>query len=148
MRRQREDDPRPRLPPRSPDTHPRDRASDRGTWAVVKAHYRDFWLLVISGLCLLATIKASDAVHDVQVGRHDAIVQSCRNDQAQDNVLRALVTAGLEQDREQHPHDAVRLKVATAFAERLLKPLGGLVLTPAESQALCAHRIRVARATG
>lgn len=111
--------------------------------------WRDLWLIFISIMVWIAVSNADDAVNQVQEGRRTAIVDQCRGDQAQDDVLRALINSSLKQRREEFPHrdqsgrtDAQR----TMLAEELMMPLGGLELTTEEAKRACEVRLERAKA--
>lgn len=63
---------------RGPMSHPQERITDKSVvkrtgfwlWTIVRAVYRDIWLICITGLVVLA-------LHSIQVSRHDSIEDGC-----------------------------------------------------------------------
>lgn len=65
---------------RTPDRHPNDRAGDESVWAFVWQHklYRDFWLICITFVLVLALKANSDQTNDIQANRIEATKASCQ----------------------------------------------------------------------
>ena len=65
---------------RTPENHPQDRAGDRRFWAFVWQHklYRDFWLICITGLVVVALASNQTQTDDIQANRIEATETSCK----------------------------------------------------------------------
>lgn len=99
---------------------------------------RDLALIFIAAVVAWAAVETQGLVDDLADTRETSIRDSCRDDQAQDNVLRALLIAALETPDPNSPYTP---QEARKLTEELLAPLGGLAPTEAELEARCDRRI-------
>lgn len=114
----------------------RDRRWLRDNW------YRDVWLFIVTVIVLGAALKTADLAGDFAQGRKDNVIELCRNNQAQDDVLRTILNTSLEQQRVNPRTDApLSYEESVALAEQLMAPLGGLRLTDVERRDRCQRQV-------
>lgn len=103
---------------------------------------RDIWLLIITLIVLLTANQVVSLVHDIRDTRRANVAENCRNNTAQDDVLRAILVVSLEQARKRPPDpDRPPFRDQVRLVEQLMRPLGGLHLTEREKQIRCAAQI-------
>lgn len=112
---------------------------------------RTFWALAVIGATFVVTVSAlvylirenANTSERITSGRAVAVMGACRNDQAQDNVLRALILASLREQERRGASKGEQVR-GRQLSEQLLAPLGGL--EPSQKQLDAQCMLRLARA--
>lgn len=115
---------------------------------------RDIWNLLITGIATYAAIVAvntsddtNQLIQDLADTRARAVLDGCQNDQAQDNVVRAILSASLEQrtrlEAQGLDQDGPNVgpRERRMLVEELMAPLGGLDITEKQLKLQCAERL-------
>jgi hypothetical protein len=103
---------------------------------------RDFWVFIVTVILLVVGFQTYATVDELAETRRQAVLDSCRYDFEQDDVLRAILNASLalQRDRPREP-GRPSYRESVKLSERLMGPLGGLRQTEEEKAARCGERV-------
>lgn len=114
---------------------------------------RDIWNILITGIAVWAVVVSvqvskdtNNLIRELANTRAQAVLDGCLNDQAQDNVLRAMLNVSLKQTKELEERGVNRDGPTTSddrekLVERLMRPLGGLHPTKKQLRQQCKRRL-------
>jgi hypothetical protein len=132
--------------------------------------YRDIWLIIITVIVVIAAIQSRDAsteaesasstarstaqsakgiseqnreiLVEIQESRETGLRINCRNNTAQDDVLRAVLLASIQARRDRGVNgDRLTADEAERLATTLMEPLGGLTPTEKQKQERCERQV-------
>lgn len=112
--------------------------------------YRDVWLILISIFVVITTFRIDGVASNLVITRRTAVADACKADNAQADVIRAILDVSLQQQAQYQKHHrrlagTPTIRQEEKLIDTLLAPLGGLHPSKAVKQALCD--IRIARGT-